>query len=869
MPERPLLILPNPGEPLPRLKKHGGGGATHFPTRARQAERLEPKFETLQRAMEARRVRLQAESHDLVPEEVVVLETVGAIENFIRAVEKVSGLEWLAEIDENDIPPDEDFFETTGKDERRSDKMVGGRLFMVFTNQDALREILSLWKTWKEGGQLPRGLAAWRKVFDQLYDVRVWGVRDRLHETGVLDDWRERVSRGDGIVPCEIELWQRGTSEQRRNARDRVAAFVDGMGGRIVAEAAVEEIAYRALLVLLPVASISSLLREEDGDVELVRCEQVQFFRAGGQMATTLPDDGQEEDDAALSDQPALGTPVIALFDGLPLQAHRRLQGRLIVDDPDGFEQDYPAARRRHGTAMASMILHGDLASGEAPLARPLYVRPILRPDPRDWRNKDEAVREDTLVVDLLHRAVRRLFEGEGGETAVARDVAVVNLSIGIRDRPFDQALSPLARLLDWLAWRYKVLFVVSAGNYARRIELSIPSRDFQSLTTEKLQRHVIRALVSDARHRRLLSPAESVNGLTVAAAHHDASSGTPPPRWRDPYLGAELLPSPINAQGTGFRRAIKPDVLASGGRVVVEQPLLTTQDAPVELGVYDRTLPPGQRVAAPGATPGDQAATRHTRGTSSAAALVSRAAGSLYDVLEDLRQDPGGEMIDTVPRAVWLKALVVHGADWGTAGETITAMLRDDHGGRRVKEHVTRLLGYGVVDVDRVRECTASRVTVLGGGLLREEQSHVHRIPLPPLLRGWRGHRRLTISLAWLTPVNSRHRNWRRAHLWFLPPMEELGIKRKEAEWRAVQRGTVQHEILEGESSKDFVDGANLEIQVNCRADAGTLEDETPYALVTTIEVASDLWVDNIYDEVRAAVEAARVQVSAPGGGP
>jgi len=71
-----------------------------------------------------------------------------------------------------------------------------------------------------------------------------------------------------------------------------------------------------------------------------------------------------------------------------------------------------------------------------------------------------------------------------------------------------------------------------------------------------------------------------------------------------------------------------------------------------------------------------------------------------------------------------------------------------------------------------------------------------------------------------------------------------------------------VQHEILEGESSLDFGDGANLEIQVNCRADAGVLEEEIPYALVTTIEVASDLLVDNIYDEVRDAVHAAHVVV-------
>lgn len=291
------------------------------------------------------------------------------------------------------------------------------------------------------------------------------------------------------------------------------------------------------------------------------------------------------------------------------------------------------------------------------------------------------------------------------------------------------------------------------------------------------------------------------------------------------------------------------------------------TQGASASMVVYTQSLPPGQLVAAPGATPGDRAATRHTRGTSGATAIVSRAAGMLHDVLDELRQDLGGEMIDTVPRAVWLKALVVHGADWGTAHETIDAALRDDHGGRRVKEHVTRLLGYGVVDVDRVRECTASRVTVLGGGLLRMDQSHIHRIPLPPSLSGWRGHRRLTISFAWISPVNPRHRNWRRAQLWFSPPKEDLGVERRQADWRAVQRGTIQHEILEGESSSDFVDGANLEVRVNCRADAGALEEEVPYALVSTIEVTSDLWVSNIYDEVRAGVRALHVQIPATPG--
>ena len=101
MPERPLLILPSPGEPLPRRRRGGGGGTPHLPGRVRQAERLDPKFDALQQALEARRVRVQAASHDLVPEEVVVLETIDTVEHFIRAIEKVPGMEWLAEIDRN------------------------------------------------------------------------------------------------------------------------------------------------------------------------------------------------------------------------------------------------------------------------------------------------------------------------------------------------------------------------------------------------------------------------------------------------------------------------------------------------------------------------------------------------------------------------------------------------------------------------------------------------------------------------------------------------------------------------------------------------------------------------------------------------
>ena len=579
------------------------------------------------------------EARALVPEEVVVLETVGTVGEFIRAVEKVPGMEWLAEVEAEGIPPDDDFFALDKKGEERPGKTLRGRVFMVFTNQAALQQMVSLWERWMSDRGLPRDLERWKTLFQQLRDVRYWGVQDRLQETGVLEDWQERVEHGQELVPCEIELWRRLNPEQRRTARNRVVDLVEDMAGQVIAEADIEEIAYHALLVQLPVVQVRPLWESSESDVALVQCEQIQFFRASGQMSVSLADEFQDRDEEAVPEEPPAGSPVVALFDGLPLQAHRRLQGRLVVDDPDGFEGDSPAITRRHGTAMASLILHGDLAAGEGPLPRPLYVRPILRPDPRDWINHTEAVPEGTLVVDLIHRAVRRLVEGDGGEAPVAPHVSIINLSIGIRDRPFDQALSPLARLLDWLAWRYKVLFVVSAGNYAVGIELSSAYKPGQQLPLD-IQEQVIRSVAADTRNRRLLSPAEAVNALTVASVHEDASTGPPPPGWSDPYI-ATGLPSPINAQGMGYRRGIKPDVLAAGGRTVVRRGLVRG----TTLEIYDQALPPGQRTASPGAASGDQGAVQHSRGTSNATALVSRACALLYDVMDELRQEPSPDI--------------------------------------------------------------------------------------------------------------------------------------------------------------------------------------------------------------------------------
>ena len=85
MAERPLLILPAPGDPAARRKKTGRGGTPRLPSRERQGERLGPRFTAVQRAFDARRARLQADATNVSPEQVIVLETVGTVDDFVVA----------------------------------------------------------------------------------------------------------------------------------------------------------------------------------------------------------------------------------------------------------------------------------------------------------------------------------------------------------------------------------------------------------------------------------------------------------------------------------------------------------------------------------------------------------------------------------------------------------------------------------------------------------------------------------------------------------------------------------------------------------------------------------------------------------------
>ena len=849
MAEYPLLVFPEPAH-AERSKRFGGGAGLRTPAARQQSERLTPQFQRLQVALDQKRMALQDNPLGLRPEQVLVLETVGSIENLVRAATRI-GLTWLGEVEREPFPPEYGFEDL--KDPR---KELNGQLFLAMTDQLAQQQLLSYFDQWRDYPErsFPRGLARLKEIFAHLHTVRTWDAEDRLRETGVLEDWQDRVESGQEIVPFEVELWFREDPERLRQAESHVRSIIESLDGEVVSRCVISAIAYHGILARLPVARIREVVELPDvrQDVRLLQCESIRHIRPVGQCAVRWPEDIRDGDIGNAepgTDQPA-GEPIVALLDGLPLAAHQLLKGRIAIDDPDGYEADYPASARRHGTAMASLIGHGDLNAAEAPASRPIYARPIMKPRYDFSGDPVESIPEDVLPVDLIHRTVRRLYEPEGEQPPAAPSIRVINLSIGDPARLFDREVSSLARLLDWLAHRYNVLFIVSAGNHLDDIQLDIARNEFPALTPTQREEAVIKAVARDTRNRRLLSPGETVNGLTIGATHQDLATDLPP-NLVDPFVGSGL-PSIVNAHGPGFRRAIKPDIMLPGGRQFLSEKLGNThQWATLQGRRYSG--PPGQRVAFPG-QPGELNRESHTRGTSNAAALASRGAMLLYDVVERLRTE-GGERLPAEYDAVLLETMLVHGSSWGDSFQRYSAALKNDQKGRGFKEYLGRFLGYGQADISKVVACTEQRVTVLGVGRLEDGEGDVFSFPLPPSLAAETGRRRLTITLSWLTPLNFGSQKYRVAHLWF-NPKNRIAPHRLESDGSAVQRGTVQHEILEGSRAVVYQDGEAVLIKVNCRAHAGRIERPVRYALAATLEVGEDIDIP-VYQEVQTRLVA------------
>jgi len=856
----PLMVFPRKRDVTPEKGRPGFGSPPHVPGRGRQTERINSQLAQLQGSFERYKAGLSDSFAGAEPEAVLVIEIAGSVNDFKQAIEAI-GLEWLGEWDLTDLEPDDDFYEEDSNG-LPNGKSVSGRLFLSMGNEAALRELLSLWNIWVSNRPFPTGKTKWRDVFTQLRVIRRWGIEETLQETGMLERWIELVVHAEPgqRERFQVEFFYHQNEAKRRQNEILIQRLLQTLGGQTIGSAIdLQPIGFHAVKAELPTTSIEQLLaqvQQPDSDItiDLLKFSGIMYFRPTGQSLSMQTDDDGEpsEFSAEMPELPA----VAALLDGAPLQQHEALIDRLLIDDPFDLERLYLPGERQHGTSMASLIIHGDQSGGNsAPLNRKLFCIPIMQPDPNS-RDRNEHMPDDVFFEDRIHIAVRRMFEGAGSDVpAQAPNVKVINLSIGDPARPFSHTPSPWARLLDWLSYKYRVLFCVSAGNSPDEIDVGIPHSDFAALTDDEKVQTTLKAIAQKLQSRRLLSPAESLNSLTVGATHTD-DAGTYQPTRRIDLMPNESMFSPAMRVGHGFRRSIKPEVLFPGGRQLYAEPI---RSVATTFKIDKWKLSPGQKVAWDSTQEGQLSNVVFTRGTSNATALATRGAIHIHDMLVALREQQREAIPDNL-MAVLMKTLLVHGARQADSAKVrIEAALKTAANSRTFKTVHARYLGYGAVDVERVLACTDQRATVLGCGEIRENQIHEYDFPLPPTLSNKRLWRCLIVTLAWFTPINPGHRNLREAKLELTPGASNwtnmpLKLDRVDGDHNQVQRGTVQHEVLEGNKSiSAFQDGDVIKIRVVCKKDATPrLDDIIPYGLAVTLEVKEDI---PIYQEIQTRI--------------
>ena len=136
-----------------------------------------------------------------------------------------------------------------------------------------------------------------------------------------------------------------------------------------------------------------------------------------------------------------------------------------------------------------------------------------------------------------------------------------------------------------------------------------------------------------------------------------------------------------------------------------------------------------GLQHACPGSGVTATTHTGRTVGTSNAAALCSRSLAFAYDALRPLLDDLPDDRVLHGQEALLLRALAVHTADWNDAQSEIGPILDGLVDPRRVREHMARFVGHGVLRPNRMMACTEQRATVLGLAALEDGGAHQYRL--------------------------------------------------------------------------------------------------------------------------------------------
>jgi hypothetical protein len=562
---------------------------------------------------------------------------------------------------------------------------------IAFSSDPEMTRFLERLAEYREGISGDRKSARYEGFFDSIESVRRYGPDDRL--TDRLRSELEGSSAGSQVM-VDIECWF--PDDPRivdQWLTDIELATVEG-GGSVLdnyvnraAEVAIVRVSCTAetiwqLAELDMIASIDSLPSPPilAQDVFQLGIEQIPEI-------PTIPDDA----------------PVVGLIDTGVRSAHPFLAGCIydavaIAGLSDG--QD----RHGHGTAVASLILHGSLEdvllSGTAttPRCRVLSFRVLddhgRFPDRTIWPHE-------------LEDAIRYCH---------AHGARVINLSLGDTATPFrGPRPTPVAAVLDSLIRELQLLIVVSAGNESHAtyaLRCSNPPTDYPA------------ELLDDA-SLGILDPAPASLAITVGGVvtkEAVLAVGNIP-------FGIRGWPSPVSRHGPGVNGAIKPEIVAAGGTMEFSHALGVVLNPDLECIVANGSLDPSGRILTT------------KLGTSFAAPIVARIGASILAEYSLATQN-------------LLRALILQGSK-DITHDLLPVTSGVGKSGRMSSQR--NLLGYGEAQLTSAIVSGTERVVLYAEDVIEIDGVHIYEIPIPDAFFETQGESAVTVSLAY--DPNTRQR--------------------------------------------------------------------------------------------------------------
>lgn len=368
-----------------------------------------------------------------------------------------------------------------------------------------------------------------------------------------------------------------------------------------------------------------------------------------------------------------------------------------------------------HGTKVAGIALYGDVRTccERREFKSEIWIlsAKVMYAEENPITGQMEAKYDEE---ELLEHQLQRVIEYFANNYSNCR---VVNLSLGDEDkRMFGQRKQfNLAALVDELAGKHKLLFVISAGNLMECEQHGFP---------ETYPNY----LLADTDTAKIIDPATAALALTVGAV-------TPPygplNRYPDDFFyspATTRYPSPFTRVGPGYQGMIKPELVEEGGNIIRDRRGVVPDLGGKIVTLNPRWLDEGRMFTV------DQ-------GTSLSAPKVTHLAARLFNQYPNASPNLIKALLLSSAQIPDDRPLPLSDIDLEAADGRLIDLLK--------------VYGYGQPDFDRACFSTDRSVVLLREKQIKLNGVDVYYFYLPPEFIEVPGRKRLMVTLVYDPPTN------------------------------------------------------------------------------------------------------------------